>query len=162
MSGNLNLEIDSSKEKSNIFFVKKDELLRVFLFNTILSPIRLPWTFFLYRYHTFAFPFLFAEQPLILLVATDDRSGFIDKKISAASNGNILSRRRLKQIVYLSTWKYCRPFPGQIASFWPLVKTVSISFRSNLVRYSIYPLSYEKLAVGFTMCDYRVCSKPRE
>jgi len=53
-----------------------------------------------------------------------------------ASNGNILLRRRLKQIVYLSTWKYCRAFPGQIASFRSLVKTVLISFRPSLVRYS--------------------------
>lgn len=59
-----------------------------FLFNAILLAMRLLCTLFLCSscYHTFALScFFFAKQPLILLVATDDRSGFTDKKISAAS-----------------------------------------------------------------------------
>lgn len=71
-----------------------------------------------------------------------------------ANNGNILPRCRPKQIVYLSTWKYCRAFPGQIASFRPLVKTVSISFRPSLAR-DTQPLVIRE-AYGQFHSSYRV------
>lgn len=122
----------------------------------------MPYTLFLSCYHTFALPFFFfAEQPLILLVAVRMIGADLRTKrfLPRASNGNVLPRCRLKQIVYLSTWKYCCAFPGQIASFRLLVKIVSISFDRTFRR------DTQSFVIGKAYSQFhstwRLCSKTR-
>lgn len=116
---------DKCKKVNPFSFAKKDELLKNFLLPFCDASIL-----------HFLVLLSFVKQSLILAVATsDDRSGFTNKKISAASEQRKYTSTMPPETnrLFVHVKILPCPFPGQIASFRPLVKTVSILLRP--VRY---------------------------